>query len=75
MVLLDSLAGSDMKRWPSAELEDSDSVLGGELSSSFLVASGSGLLMMSREKEFSETLLWGGVEDIIESFIFVALHP
>lgn len=75
MVLLDSLAGSDMKRWPSAELEDSDSVLGGELSSSFLVASGSGLLMMSREKEFSETLLGGGVEDIIESFIFVALHP
>lgn len=60
MVLLDSLAGSDMKRWPSAELEDSDSVLGGELSSSFLVASGSGLLMMSREKEFSETLLGGG---------------
>lgn len=49
-VLLDSLAGSNMKRWPSAEFEDSDSVLSGELSSSFLAASGSGLLAMSQEK-------------------------
>lgn len=73
MVLLDTLVGSNMKRWPSAEFEDSDSVLGGELSSSFLVASGSGLLMMCQEKGFSETLLGGG--DIVESFIFVALHP